>query len=196
MGGADSGALWRRHPRCCAGFVRPGRTALFGEPCRGLRGLRRGLTRVAVGCQYSSARMMVRTRVVTAGSAGSASRIRSRGHSSRSSRSSGRRPRRPRRSRVRRWGSLSSVKASKARTFARSERVDRAGMASTPAVIMTAPPTKVRRKASLRARMRSALERSCWSWLQSLEVGGWMGARLVHGHARKEEGRPAGRPSW
>jgi hypothetical protein len=41
FGKADSGALWRRHPRCCAGFVRPGRTALFGEPSRGLRGLKR-----------------------------------------------------------------------------------------------------------------------------------------------------------
>ena len=31
-------------------------------------------------------------------------------------------------------------------------------MASTPAVIRTMPPTKVRRKASLRARMRSAVD--------------------------------------
>ena len=31
-------------------------------------------------------------------------------------------------------------------------------MASTPAVIMTVPPTKVRRKSSLRARMRSAVD--------------------------------------
>jgi hypothetical protein len=37
------------------------------------------------------------------------------------------------------------------------ERRWSSGMASTPAVIRTVPPTKVRRKASLRARIRSAV---------------------------------------
>jgi hypothetical protein len=32
-------------------------------------------------------------------------------------------------------------------------------MASTPAVIMTAPPTKVRRKSSLSSRMRSMVDK-------------------------------------
>ena len=53
------------------GLRAPGKDGALQEPYRGLRGLRGGLTRVAVGCQYSSARMIVSTRVVTAGSAGS-----------------------------------------------------------------------------------------------------------------------------
>ena len=52
-------------------------------------------------------------------------------------------------------------------------------MASTPAVIMTMPPTKVRRKASLRARMRSAVDTVVLVMAWSPEVGGLGGARLV-----------------
>src|SRR5271167_2994187 len=67
-------------------------------------------------------------------------------------------------------------------------------MASTPAVIMTAPPTKVRRKASLRARMRSAVVTVVLViGFGFLRLRGWGGARRF-GNAWNEEGRPEGRP--
>jgi len=53
------------------GLFAPGKDGALREPYCGLRGLLGELTRVAVGYQYSSASMTVRTRVVTAGSAAS-----------------------------------------------------------------------------------------------------------------------------
>jgi hypothetical protein len=65
-------------------------------------------------------------------------------------------------------------------------------MASTPAVIMTMPPTKVRRKASLRARMRSAGDTVVLVMAWSLEVGGW--TRLVQGMRGIKRGDPQAAP--
>ena len=58
----------------------------------------------------------------------------------------------PRPSRIVRGLGL-SIRGARSNPGRRSRRP--AGIASTPAVITTAPPTKVRRKASLRARMTS-----------------------------------------
>ena len=83
------------------------------------------------------------------------------------------------------------------RTFVGGVVMITAGVASTPAVIMTMPPTKVRRKSSLRARMRSAVDMVVLVMAWSLEVGGWDGARLVQGMRGKKRGDPQAAPlSW
>src|SRR5271165_710026 len=66
-------------------------------------------------------------------------------------------------------------------------------MASTPAVIMTAPPTKVRRKASLRARIRSDVDTVVLVMAWSLEVAGGV-ARAVSATPGTKRGDPKAAP--
>ena len=67
-------------------------------------------------------------------------------------------------------------------------------MASTPCVIITAPPTNVRRKASLSWRMRSVLDSVVLVMAKFPEVERMDGGRPVAGSARNEKGRPESRP--
>src|SRR5271168_199187 len=67
-------------------------------------------------------------------------------------------------------------------------------MASTPCVIMTAPPMKVRRKASFRARMRSALESVVLVMAKSPEVEGKGSRSPGADRAQNERGDPKAAP--
>jgi hypothetical protein len=61
-------------------------------------------------------------------------------------------------------------------------------------VIMTGPPTNVRRKASLRLRMRSALDSVFAGEGEVYLCLGEGMALACSGSTRKQEGRPEGRP--